>query len=98
MSNPSSLNEQVRAHVLISGRVQGVGYRFSTVDQANDLGVNGWVRNLPDNRVEAVFEGRREAVEEIIQWCHRGPRAAVVKDVAVEYEEPEGLQGFETRR
>ncbi|HEY9668999.1 MAG TPA: acylphosphatase [Coleofasciculaceae cyanobacterium] len=98
MPNPSSLNEQVRAHVLISGRVQGVGYRFSTVDQANALGVNGWVRNLPDDRVEAVFEGHREAVEEIIQWCHRGPRAAVVKDVAVEYEEPEGLQGFETRR
>lgn len=98
MSNPSPLHEQIRAHVWISGRVQGVGYRFSTVEQANKLGVSGWVRNLPDGRVEAVFEGSREAVEEIIRWCHKGPRSAVVKDVAVVYEEPDGLQGFETRR
>jgi acylphosphatase len=48
--------------------------------------------------VEAVFEGMREIVEEIISWCHKGPTAAVVKDVAVEYEELEGLRGFETRR
>jgi acylphosphatase len=48
--------------------------------------------------VEAVFEGTREIVEEIISWCHKGPTAAVVKDVAVEYETPEGLRGFETRR
>ncbi len=92
------MNEQVRAHVFISGRVQGVGYRFSTIEQADNLGVTGWVRNLPDGRVEAVFEGNQAAVEEMIRWCHRGPRSAVVKDVAVEYEEPEGLRGFETRR
>jgi acylphosphatase len=98
MSNPSPMNEQVRAHVFISGRVQGVGYRFSTIEQADNLGVTGWVRNLPDGRVEAVFEGNQAAVEEMIRWCHRGPSAAVVKDVAVEYEEPEGLRGFETRR
>jgi acylphosphatase len=98
MSNPSPMNEQVRAHVFISGRVQGVGYRFSTIEQADNLGVTGWVRNLPDGRVEAVFEGNQAAVEEMIRWCHRGPRSAVVKDVAVEYEEPEGLRGFETRR
>jgi acylphosphatase len=98
MSNPSPLHEQIRAHVFISGRVQGVGYRFSTLDRANELGISGWVRNLPDRRVEAVFEGSQTAVEEMIQWCDRGPRGAVVNDVAVEYEVPEGLQGFEIRR
>lgn len=98
MPNPLPLHEHIRAHVFISGRVQGVGYRYSTVNEARRLGVNGWVRNLADDRVEAVFEGTREIVEEIISWCHKGPTAAVVKDVAVEYETPEGLRGFETRR
>jgi len=68
------------------------------MDEAQRLGVNGWVRNLPDGRVEAVFEGSKTVVEEIIRWCHKGPTAAVVKDVAVEYEELEDLRGFETRR
>lgn len=98
MQNPSAPQEQIRAHVFVSGRVQGVGYRYSTVNEAQRLGVNGWVRNLPDGRVEAVFEGSRTVVEEIIRWCHKGPTAAVVKEVAVEYEELEGLRGFETRR
>jgi acylphosphatase len=98
MPNPSAPQEQIRAHVFISGRVQGVGYRYSTMDEADRLGVHGWVRNLPDGRVEAVFEGSKTVVEEMIRWCHKGPSAAVVKDVAVEYEEPEGLRGFETRR
>jgi len=98
MSNLSPLHEQIRAHVFISGRVQGVGYRYSTVLQAQLLGINGWVRNLPDGRVEGVFEGSRELVEEIIRWCYKGPSAAVVKDVTVDYEESEGLRGFETRR
>lgn len=62
------------------------------------MGINGWVRNLSDGRVEALFEGSKAAVEEMINWCRLGPRGAVVKDVAVEYEEPEGLQGFEIRR
>jgi acylphosphatase len=98
MPNPSASQELIRAHVFISGTVQGVGYRYYTARQAQRLGVNGWVRNLSDGRVEAVFEGSRKAVEEIISWCYRGSSAAVVKDVAVEYKEPEGLQGFETRR
>ena len=98
MSNSSPLHEQIRAHVLITGRVQGVGYRFSTREQAEDLSVNGWVRNLPDGRVEAVFEGIEAVVQEMIKWCHIGPRGAWVKDVAVEYEAPEGLQKFEIRR
>lgn len=68
------------------------------MDEAEGLGVKGWVRNLPDGRVEAVFEGSREVVEEMIRWCYKGPRAAVVKDVAVEYEELEGLLGFKIER
>ena len=89
---------QVRAHVIVSGTVQGVAYRFSTVQEANRLGVNGWVRNLPDGRVEAVFEGTKTEVAAMVRWCHNGPQAAVVKDVAVKYEKPEGIQGFEIIR
>ena len=98
MSNPSPLHERIRAHVLITGRVQGVGYRFSTREQAEELGVKGWVRNLPDGRVEAVFEANEDVVKEMINWCRIGPRGASVKDVAVEYKAPEGLQKFEIRR
>lgn len=90
--------EHIRAHVLISGRVQGVGYRFSTQDVASVYSLAGWVRNLPDGRVEAVFEGDRAPVEDMIQWCHKGPPHAQVNEVKVEYEPPEGLKGFEIRR
>ncbi len=98
MPNPTPLPELIRAHVFISGRVQGVGYRYATVDTASQLGLTGWVRNLPDSRVEAVFEGAKVVVEEMIRWCHIGPPAAVVKNVVVEYEEPEGLRRFEVKR
>ncbi|BAY66327.1 putative acylphosphatase [Calothrix brevissima NIES-22] len=70
----------------------------NTVDTASQLGLTGWVRNLGDSRVEAVFEGAREVVEDMLRWCHSGPPAAVVQNVVVEYEEPEGLRGFEVRR
>jgi acylphosphatase len=98
MPNSTPIPKLIRAHVLISGRVQGVGYRYATVDTASQLKLTGWVRNLPDSRVEAVFEGTREVVEEMVRWCHIGPPAAVVQNVVVEYEEPEGLRGFEVRR
>ncbi|MCU0567890.1 MAG: acylphosphatase [Oculatellaceae cyanobacterium Prado106] len=87
-----------RAHVLISGKVQGVGYRASTWDMAQLLHLNGWVRNLRDGRVEAVFEGAGDRIEEIIRWCHQGPPVAQVKQVEVEYENPEGIKGFEVER
>ena len=87
-----------RVHVFVSGQVQGVGYRISTAQAAEALGIQGWVRNLPDDRVEAVFEGAPDSVEEMIRWCYRGPRSAVVTDVAVTDEEPESLQGFYVRR
>ncbi|BAY89902.1 MULTISPECIES: acylphosphatase [unclassified Tolypothrix] len=98
MQNSTPLSKLIRAHVFVSGRVQGVGYRYATVDTASQLGLTGWVRNLPDSRVEAVFEGVQEVVEEMVRWCHSGPPAAIVKNVAVDYEEPEGLLGFEVRR
>lgn len=77
---------KVRAHVYISGRVQGVFFRDSTRQKARELGVRGWVKNLPDGRVEAVFEGDREAVEALIRWCHVGPPLARVEKVEVQYE------------
>lgn len=98
MPNSTPLPKLIRAHVFISGQVQGVGYRYATVDTARQLGLTGWVRNLPDSRVEAVFEGNREVVDEMVSWCHAGPPAAMVKNVVVEFEALEGLQGFEVRR
>lgn len=80
----------VRAHVFVAGRVQGVFFRAYTRDEALRLGVKGWVRNLPDGRVEAVFEGEREAVERMIEFCRRGPPAAEVEKVEVYWETPTG--------
>jgi len=84
------INMKVRAHVFISGRVQGVFFRAHTQEKAFELGVKGWVRNLPDGRVEAVFEGDEDAVKKIIDWCHVGPPAARVDDVEVIWEEYKG--------
>lgn len=75
-----------RAHVFISGKVQGVFFRATTRDEANKRDIGGWVKNLSDGRVEAVFEGEEEKVEEMIEFCHEGPSAAEVKDVDVEWQ------------
>ena len=98
MQNSSPPQKPVRVHAFIAGKVQGVGYRYSTMNKASQLNMSGWVRNLPDGRVEAVFEGDRTVVEKMVNWCHEGPPAAVVRNVSVEYSKPEGLQGFEVRR
>ena len=88
-----------RVHLLISGRVQGVWYRASTQQQAQQLGLVGWVRNLHDGRVEAVAEGLREALDALVRWAHDGPPAARVDQVAVSWSEPSGaFEGFEVRR
>lgn len=79
-----------RLHVHISGKVQGVWFRESTRQEAQRLGVTGWIRNLPDGRVEGVFEGPDAAVDRLVQWCHDGPSAARVQDVDVREEEPTG--------
>lgn len=76
-----------RVRILVSGRVQGVFFRAYTKEEAEKRGIKGWVRNLPDGRVEALFEGEDKAVEEMIQWCHKGSPSAVVTKVEV-IEEP----------
>lgn len=81
---------KVRAHVYVKGRVQGVFFRSTTQEEAQVSGVKGWVRNLRDGRVEAVFEGRQEAVEQMVSWCHCGPPGAVVQEVDVRWEKPTG--------
>lgn len=87
-----------RAHVFVSGRVQGVGYRASTRRAARRHGVDGWVRNLDDGRVEAVFEGDPAAVGAMIEWCHEGSPSAEVTGVDVDRDEgPRGVDGFDVR-
>ncbi len=76
-----------RVRVFISGKVQGVYFRAYTREEAKKLGIKGWVRNLPDGRVEAVFEGKDDAVEKMIKWCHKGSPFSRVEDVEV-IEEP----------
>ncbi|MCX8006604.1 MAG: acylphosphatase [Coriobacteriia bacterium] len=89
--------ETVRKHVWVSGIVQGVFYRASTVRTAQSEGLAGWVRNLPDGRVEAVLEGPAPAVERVLGWMRVGPPRAVVERAEVVEEPPEGLCGFTVR-
>jgi acylphosphatase len=91
-------DDRVRAHVFVSGTVQGVFFRATTRKEARQHGVDGWVRNLADGRVEAVFEGPEESVAAMVSFCHDGSPAAEVTDVDVEYEPPAGESGFEVRR
>ncbi len=87
-----------RAHVYVSGQVQGVFFRDSARERAEQLGLAGWVRNLPDGRVEALFEGPSERVREMIRWCEEGPSHAEVEEVETEFEASRGgLGGFEVR-
>jgi acylphosphatase len=76
---------KVRARVLISGKVQGVYFRQSTLAEARGLGITGFVRNLMDGRVEAVFEGEEHAVKMLVNYCRSGPSAARVSNVDVAY-------------
>jgi acylphosphatase len=85
-----------RVRVVISGRVQGVGFRYATLQRARSRGIAGEVRNRDDGCVEAVFEGEREAVDSLVAWCSRGPTGARVDDVKVELETPTGATGFRT--
>jgi acylphosphatase len=86
-----------RAHVRIRGHVQGVFFRSEARERAESLRVGGWIRNCPDGSVEAVFEGDDDRVDSLVRWCGRGPRGAVVEDVAVEWEEPSGERAFVVR-
>lgn len=88
-----------RARIRVAGTVQGVWYRASAEREAIARGLTGWVRNLPDGRVEAVAEGPREAVEHFIAWCRQGPPAARVEGVEVDWREATGeFEGFTVRR
>ena len=87
-----------RAHVRVSGQVQGVFFRDSTRKKAEELGLAGWVRNLPDGEVEAVFEGPSQEVREMVRWCEEGPQHASVENVDTDFESAgRDLVGFEVR-
>ena len=90
--------EKLRARVVVTGRVQGVWFRGTTCEQARQAGVRGWVRNRRDGAVEAVFEGDRQAVMQVLSWCYRGPTMARVDNVDVTWEKPTGeFAGFDLR-
>lgn len=84
-----------RVRVAVHGFVQGVGFRVATLRRARSLGVAGFVRNRPDGSVEAVFEGRDDAVAALVEWCRRGPRGARVDRLDLLEEEPAGADGFD---
>lgn len=88
-----------RIHLHVSGRVQGVFFRQSTARVAGDLGLRGWVRNLPDGRVEAIAEGPAEALDRLLAFCHEGPPAARVDRVECQWQAETGeFDRFETLR
>jgi len=87
-----------RVHVFISGKVQGVFFRAYTKQKADELGVKGWVRNLPDGRVEAVFEGEDHKVDQMVKWCWEGSPLSKVENVETKEEEYKGeFKNFEIR-
>ena len=77
----------IQAHVYISGFVQGVGFRAYVRSKARKLGITGWVRNLTDDRVEAILQGDKEVIEKLLKICKRGPFFAKVTDIVVDWEE-----------
>ncbi len=84
-------------HIIVTGRVQGVGFRYFTVRCANNLGLRGWVRNLPDGGVEAVIQGQDDSIEQMIELLQEGPRASIVTDLKIEEIEQEEFSGFTMR-
>jgi acylphosphatase len=90
-------DDMVRRHVTAEGEVQGVFFRETARRKATEAGVAGWITNRSDGKVEAVFEGPPEAVEELVEFCRDGPTAATVETIDVREEEPEGLTGFDVR-
>jgi len=90
---------KVRAHIFVSGRVQGVFFRVETRYEAMKRNVAGWVRNTSGGRVEAIFEGKREDVEKLIEFCRKGPSGARITKVDVQWEEYSGeFKDFKIRR
>lgn len=92
------MGEKARAHLIISGRVQGVFFRAETRRAAGVYGVSGWVRNLPDGTVEALIEGKKNDVVSLINWCKKGPPASHVDNVTVDWQDYEGaFNAFDVR-
>ena len=92
------MTEKIRAHIFVSGRVQRVFFRSETREKALKLGLTGWVKNLPDGRVEAVFEGEKARIEEMIEWAKKGPPGAIVNHLDLNWEEYQGeFKNFEIR-
>ena len=89
--------EKTQAHVFIEGRVQGVSFRYYTQMKAQSLGLTGYVRNLWDGRVEAVFTGEVAAIDKMLAWCKVGPPHARVDSVTVAYQSPGEFHGFNIR-
>jgi acylphosphatase len=81
-------------HLVIKGKVQGVFFRASTKDKANELGINGWVKNMPDGNVEILATGNKDQLENFIEWCRRGPKQAKVSDVIVSNADESFLNEF----
>lgn len=84
-ANLKSEMAKVGVHIVVEGMVQGVFFRSNTCDQAAELNVTGWVKNLPDGRLEAVFEGDKKNVEKIVKWCRHGPPNAYVTKVEIRW-------------
>ena len=82
--------EIARLHIVIEGIVQGVFFRASTIEESSKLGLTGWVKNCSDGRVEAVFEGEIDKIEQIVEWCKKGPPGAVVSNVETVLERATG--------
>lgn len=104
MTSSKASIETVARRVMISGRVQGVGYRYELAELARSLNITGWCRNLPDGRVEAWLQGGKNVIEELLVWMHKGPSQALIEHVDIEDQavlEPmlnESIQAFEIRR
>lgn len=87
-----------RVHLLISGKVQGVFFRASTRKVANEIGVTGWVRNVPNGMVEVVAEGRKNQLDRLIEFCKKGPEGAKVEDIEINWEKYKGeFKDFEIK-
>lgn len=87
-------NNKIQIHVFISGKVQGVGYRYWTLTQAQKLGIKGWVKNIPDGRVEAVFLADQNIINDMIEKCYSGPSFSEVKEIITQEEIPQNFQDF----
>ena len=91
------MEDKTRVHVFVSGDVQGVDFRQAVADKATELGVTGWVKNLPDGRIEAVLEGPRDEVYRVVGLCRAGPKGAHVAGVQVDREPAKNEKSFKIR-